>query len=103
MAGEIRKIAKLFVHRANELGFKGRKRDDLAVEFFLGAAAGLHMLAGGDGNSSAGKAYTHAMAVTSMLVCTRGFRAVVELAEDPPNNEVTAVFKDEAHHFDSKE
>lgn len=36
---QIKALAELFVHRSTELGYKGKKRDDFALEYFVGAAA----------------------------------------------------------------
>lgn len=77
----VKAVARAFVARSEELGFKGKKRDDLAVEFFLGAYVGAHACANGDENSPAGKLANNILATTSMLICTRGYSEVKRLAE----------------------
>ncbi len=66
-------IANNFCTRAAELEMKGRARDKAALEFFLGAAAGL--LAAG--NTIAGN---HVLRVAAMLITTRGYAEVQAIA-----------------------
>ncbi len=77
----VQRLAKLFVHRATELELKGKKRDDAAIEFFMGAYAGCHTLSMGNKDSAAGMAADHILRVTSMVICVRGYAAVKEIAD----------------------
>lgn len=77
----LKPIAIAFVQRAEALGMKGKSRDNAAIEFFLGAYVAAYGLAKGDAESDAGKHATHILAVTQMLVCTRGYAEVKRIAE----------------------
>jgi hypothetical protein len=39
MSQQIKRLAELFLERSTGLGYKGKKRDDFALEYFVGAAA----------------------------------------------------------------
>lgn len=79
---KIRNIAAGFIRRAEYHDMKGKARDRAAVEFFLGAVTGLKALAGDDEHSEAGKLCEHLLRVTTMMVGVRGYKAVVELANE---------------------
>lgn len=78
---EVQKIAKLFITRAEHLNLRGRKRDDAAMEFFVGAAMGVNTLVKEKGDD-ASTLYDHIILVASLLIATRGYAAVVGLAKD---------------------
>lgn len=40
----VHQLAEKFTERANELGYKGKKRDDFALEYVVGAAVALSLL-----------------------------------------------------------
>jgi hypothetical protein len=73
-ADVVKNIAKRFVGRVKECGFKGKKRDELALEFFVGAAA----CAEGQGNEE----LTQHILRIAMLVSVRGYSEVEVLAHD---------------------
>lgn len=74
-------VAQLFVKRSEALGYKGKRRDAAAVEFFMGAYAGAHTAANGDAAIDAEKYAQKILNVTVMLICTRGYAEVVRIAE----------------------
>lgn len=69
----VKSIAKRCVDRNNTCGIKGKKRDDLALGLFVGAAA----CAEAQGNDDLTQ---HLLRVAVMLVAPRGFKAVEEMA-----------------------
>lgn len=66
-------LARQFIVRAEEQGYKGKRRDDAAVEFFLGAYS---MLLLGSEDEEAARLFRW----IAMLLITRGFSAVEEAA-----------------------
>ena len=80
---EVKRIAEAFVKRAIHHNLRGKRRDELAVEFFLGAVTGLKVLAGDDEKSEAGKLCNRILMVVELMVLPRGYAAVLELAEWP--------------------
>ena len=69
----IKTIATRFIERAAALELKGKKRDDAALDYFVGAAAGAELA--GDGKLAA-----QLGAVAVMIVAIRGYIGVAELA-----------------------
>lgn len=69
------KIALAFKARAEMLGYKGKKRDDAALDYITGAMVGLYL---------AGKPVEadHLGVVAAMVIAPRGFREVERMAED---------------------
>lgn len=72
----IRQMARLFIERATNFGWKGKKRDDLALEFFMGAAKAVENLDEG--------LYKHLHAIV-FLLAVRGYDEVLILAKDEVN------------------
>lgn len=66
-------LARTFKTRAENFNLRGKKRDELACEFFLGASMGAEHA--GDKQLS-----QTILAIASLLICTRGYAAVLELA-----------------------
>ena len=75
----LRAIAQAFVNRSEACDFKGKRRDTLALEYFLGAAAAYHAA-----NMTA--EFDHVTRVCAFLICTRGYDYVQELAQAPQTN-----------------
>lgn len=69
-------VAKKFIERSEALGYKGRKRDDAALDFVCGAAAPF-------APSSAEYA---AITVLILMVSTRGYMGLTEIASRNPVN-----------------
>ena len=76
------KIAKAFIERSDHLSYKGKKRDDCALEFWCGAA--VH--AQHSGAPDAAEQYQYLATVGYMSVAVRGYMAIRELATDPVND-----------------
>ena len=68
-----RALARSFIKRAEALGYKGKKRDDAALDYFCGAA----VLASESGNASLA---THLGALCALTISVYGFVAVSQLA-----------------------
>lgn len=68
-----RTLARRFIERAEELGYKGKKRDDAALDYFVGAA----VLAELQGNKLL---YEHLGRVALFVIAVRGYFGVKELA-----------------------
>lgn len=66
-------IAKACVERMETKALKGVKRDDAVIEFFCGAIAALELT---DKSAEA----NHLIKVTALLICTRGYSYVKEMA-----------------------
>lgn len=66
-------LAKSFIERSEALGYKGKKRDDAALDYFCGAAKTAQFL----GNESL---YQHLSVVVVTIVSVRGFFGVNQLA-----------------------
>ena len=66
-------LAAKFIERADALGYKGKKRDDAALDFFVGAGA----VAAETGNAELAM---HLTRVVVMIISVRGFFGVKELA-----------------------
>ena len=73
MTTTVHKLAQTFVERAYALGLKGKRRDELALEFFMGAYALVQ--ATGD------KVLEERIALVAFVVAARGFSFVRETAE----------------------
>jgi hypothetical protein len=67
-------IAQRFIERAEALNLKGKKRDDAALDYFVGAVAGAEMA--GDT-----KLAEHLGVIAAMMISVRGYFAVREIAE----------------------
>ena len=70
-------FARSFMERATVLNYKGKKRDDAALDYYCGAATALY--ASGDTDFAA-TLRTQAV----LLVSTRGYMGVVGIAERLP-------------------
>ena len=64
-----RMLCEKFIERADALGLKGKKRDDYALEFMIGAATTLALI----GHPEA----DHVCRCSALLVSTRGYLAIV--------------------------
>lgn len=67
-------ICKQLVERAEQMRLKGKKRDEMAMEFIVGAATALE----GAGHSEDAQ---HLAKFASFLVSFRGFAAIKEMAD----------------------
>lgn len=65
------KLAIAFIERAKELGLKGKKRDELALEFIMGAAMALQNLE-----------QPIDLTKFAWLVSIRGYSAIEDAAKD---------------------
>lgn len=72
LPGYLVEIASKFKERKDALGYKGKKLDDAALDFFIGAAVGARAA----GNDDIAK---HIEAVAALLVAVRGYVAVSEI------------------------
>jgi hypothetical protein len=70
-----REIAAAFVRRSECVGFKGKKRDELSLEYFIGAATMLR--ASGQPDHAA---YVERLCV--LLIATRGYKWVAKFAAE---------------------
>ncbi len=71
---DVKRIASYFIERSNALDLKGVKRDDAALNFFLGAATGAYVCC----NYPLGD---HLNIVSAMVITTRGFKGVKSLLD----------------------
>lgn len=71
----ITRLARAFRDRSEAIGLKGKKRDDAALEFFLGAAMGLHI----EGHEDASQ---HVLRVASWLIATRGYSEIERICKE---------------------
>lgn len=71
----VKTIAERFVERSSALGLKGKKRDDAALDYFLGAAAGAELA--GDVQMACQLGL-----VSAMIISVRGYAGVVSLASE---------------------
>jgi hypothetical protein len=68
-------ISARFIERADALQLRGKRRDDAALDYFVGAAAGAELA----GNINLGK---HLGTVALLIVSIRGYKAVEEMAKE---------------------
>lgn len=66
-------IAKAIVSRAEANGWKGKKRDDLCFELFLGAWIGADAC-------GQEKFAAHLGSIAGMVLCVRGYSYMVEMS-----------------------
>lgn len=71
----IRTIAQRFVERAESLGYKGKKRDDAALDYWCGAA----VAAEASGDANLGQRLAN---IAVLIVAVRGYFGVKEMAAD---------------------
>lgn len=69
----LKHLSEVFVERTENLGFRGKNRDALALEFFLGAAALAEALGRED-------VQNHLLKIAAFLIATRGFSEVKRIA-----------------------
>lgn len=74
-------VMKDFVRRSQALGYKGKKRNDAAIDFLAGAIAALEALKANRGNQTVAELSNHLCAVTAMLIAPRGYAEVERMAE----------------------
>lgn len=67
-------LARRFVERSESLKYKGKKRDDAALDYFCGAA----VLAEEMGNDAMGE---HLARICVLMISVRGYIAIKELAQ----------------------
>jgi hypothetical protein len=70
----VKKLAGQFVERSEALFYKGKRRDDAAVEFFLGAYVALNVTGNSELANKVGL-------TTAALIAPRGYTAVEQLAK----------------------
>lgn len=75
-AAIVKRVAVDFVERAEALGLKGKKRDDAALDYFLGAAA----IARAQDNKPL---ENHIGRVALLVIATRGFKGVQDIVSNP--------------------
>lgn len=63
-----------FVERAEFQQLKGKKRDELAIEFLIGAATALQVSNHEEAN--------HVLNCVAMIICVRGYGEVKRIADD---------------------
>jgi hypothetical protein len=66
-------LAKSFIERAESLGYKGRKRDEAALDYFCGAAQAARFVGNDD-------LYQHLVWAIFKIVSVRGYSGVKQLA-----------------------
>jgi hypothetical protein len=69
----IKALAKSFIERSTELGYKGKKRDSAALDYFIGAAKLLEI----DGDEEA----ANYLGRLAWLISIRGYKEVEEIAK----------------------
>lgn len=67
-------LAEAFVERASQLDYKGKKRDDAALDYFVGAAISAK-LKGDNG------LHDHLGRVGLFIIAVRGYQGVLDLIE----------------------
>jgi folate-dependent phosphoribosylglycinamide formyltransferase PurN len=70
------RLAEQFIERVDALGYKGKRRDDAALDFFCGAASAAEALDPG--------LTAHLTRVVVHLIAIRGYMAVLALAHPEP-------------------
>lgn len=74
-ATSIRQLAGRFISRAHALSVTGKRRDDLAVEYFVGAAVGAEL----SGDIKLAELIARNVA---LVIASRGYAAIEDLARD---------------------
>lgn len=69
----VRWICQQFVERSEALGYKGKRRDDAAIDYMVGAAQGCIAAGEKDVGESIGR-------IVYMSVSTRGYKEIQRLA-----------------------
>ena len=69
-------VAKLFVGRAQAQGMKGKKREDAAIEFAVGAAATVAAIYGQDSPE------WQSMSMLAFFVSLNGYKEMERFADD---------------------
>lgn len=82
-ADAVRMLARSFRERAEAQRMTGKRRDTAALEFFAGAIG----LAHNAGDALLGE---HLARVAVLVVAVRGYRGLVEIAEEPLSIEIAA-------------
>jgi hypothetical protein len=72
----LREVCAQFVGRAEALGYKGRRRDQAAIDFLCGVSCGARLA--GDTKMS-----DHILMVIATTIATRGYGEVVRFANAP--------------------
>jgi len=75
----LKSIAERFIARVEHLEFKGKQRDKLALEFFVGCCVGLEIAGHPDAQC--------VLNTTALLIATRGYGEVVRIASDDERRE----------------
>lgn len=74
----LQKLCVKFVTRAENFSMKGKKRDELAIEFLVGAASALQEINHPE--------YEHVINCVAMIICVRGYGEVKRIADDATAN-----------------
>ena len=69
----LKALCEAFVKRSKELGYKDKRRDTLAMEFFIGATLALDQ-------ADHAEAFSIRL-FTVLLLATRGYSEIVKVAE----------------------
>jgi hypothetical protein len=75
VAPYLQTIARKCIERMDELGMKGKRRDDATLDYFCGAAQGLS--AAGDT-----RAASHVGYFVAVVLSIGGYGAVISIAKD---------------------
>ena len=70
----LKMLAQRFVARSEQLGYKGKQRDTMTMEFFVGCCIALDAAGHEDAPC--------VLASTAYLIATRGYGEVVRLASE---------------------
>lgn len=78
----LKTLCKAFVQRSEALNLKGKKREDAAFEFLIGAHTALAAVNHPEAD--------HVRTVTTFIIATQGFREVKRIAEQAEAEEKAA-------------
>jgi len=81
------RLCAKFIQRADHLALKGKKRDDAALDYLIGAASALYTFSATHGLDPAAIAAAHSDAqhiatVTAAVITVRGFSEVARIVLD---------------------
>jgi hypothetical protein len=68
----VKKLAQGFVERAKALGYKGKKRDAAAMDYFCGALMAMR--------EAKHPEFDHVAAVATLVLATRGYGEIEKIA-----------------------
>lgn len=68
-------LARGFIERATELGYKGKKRDDAAMDYFTGATYAAQLAGDEDLRN-------YLVRMMALLISTRGYSEIVAMSKE---------------------